>query len=425
MTFVLRTVLLGLLVATGLCENLSAEPAKTDKSSTWRATLVDRLASGPKAAVANALRSFPDDRMRLEIVADWIVQDKLDAGGGIQISAIDAVVDELGTAEAELRVRFAKLRASSVAKTDRRWAELYLEACQRRRIVRLKSISDKLRQVVFTKHYDMGGSHYAYTEGLSDAQSERHFKPAASLCLLTLGETPAEIRTLLDDRGGVIRDPDVSFDGRRILFAWKKSLNKDDYHLYEMTVATGKIRQITFGLGFADYEGAYLPGGDIVFNSTRCVQTVDCWWTEVSNLYPCDPQGLFQMNPDGTAQRELYGNSSWFPTSLLHPRAIPGTQKVMAIFTGHHTRQRGWLGIIDPARGRQENSGAQLIAPVRDTPVVRIDRYGQTGGQFQYPYPLSETEFFVTFRPQGARHFGIYFMSADGRPITPGRPIVL
>ncbi|KKL07924.1 hypothetical protein LCGC14_2581120, partial [marine sediment metagenome] len=48
---------------------------------------------------------------------------------------------------------------------------------------------------------------------------------------------------------------------------------------------------MTSGLGYADYEGAYLPNGDIIFNSTRCMQIVDCWWTEVSNLFTCDGDG--------------------------------------------------------------------------------------------------------------------------------------
>ena len=229
---------------------------------------------------------------------------------------------------------------------DPRWVELYLDACHQRRLARLQPHGEQLRRVVFTKHYDLGGSHYAYTEGQSDAQNERHFVPGAALCLLELDGGEAAVRTLLADAHGVIRDPDVSCDGKRILFSWKKSLDADDYHLYEMTAGDDKVRQITSGLGFADYEGAYLPGGDIIFNSTRCVQTVDCWWTEVSNLYTCDrdgrflrqlsfdqvhtnyptvtpdgrvlytrwdyndrgqiyPQGLFQMNPDGTGQTAL------------------------------------------------------------------------------------------------------------------------
>ena len=79
------------------------------------------------------------------------------------------------------------------------------------------------------------------------------------------------IRTLIADPEGVIRDPAVSWDARRVLFAWKKSLDEDDYHLHELTLADRRVRAITTGLGFADYEPAYLPNGDIVFASTRCV----------------------------------------------------------------------------------------------------------------------------------------------------------
>jgi hypothetical protein len=422
----------------------------------WPAPLVDQLGEAPGQAVADALRDFPSERPRLEVVADWVAQDGAEGPQGLRRDAVLRVLSELGPAGAALRARAEALQQAGVPTTDRRWAALYLEGCERRRQARLAPHAAKLRRVVFTRHYDLGGSHYAYTEGQSDAQNERHFVPGSSLCLLEMQGIYGTVRELLNDPGGVIRDPDVSYDGRRILFAWKKSLNEDDYHLYELSVGDGRIRQLTEGLGFADYEGAYLPNGDIIFNSTRCVQTVDCWWTEVSNLYTCDgdgrflrrlsydqvhtnyptvtpdgrviytrwdyndrgqifPQGLFSMNPDGTGQTEVYGNNSWFPTTILHARAIPGNGRIVAIFTGHHTKQQGWLGLLDPARGRQENSGAQLIAPVRPTEAVRIDVYGQTGDQFQYPYPLSEREFLVTLRPAGAPRFAIYWVAADGR----------
>jgi hypothetical protein len=321
----------------------------------------------------------------------------------------------------------------------------------------------KSPRIVFTKHYTLGGSHYAYTEGQSDAQAERTFRPGSALCLLRYDGSRTEVETLLDDPNGVIRDPDVSFDGRRVLFSWKKSDLQDDYHLYEMDLRSRELRQLTFGLGVADYEGAYLPDGDIIFNSSRCVQTVDCWWTEVSNLYRCDgdgqtlhrltfdqvhdnfptvtddsrilytrweyndrgqiyPQPLMQMNPDGTNQSDFYGGNSWFPTTILHARGIPGTQTVVAIASGHHSRQTGKLILIDPARGRQENEGVQLIAPIRETPAVKVDAYGQQGELFQYPYPLSTTEFLVAYHPVGwawQERFGprtsVYFMTIDGR----------
>jgi hypothetical protein len=386
-----------------------------------------------------------------EILADWCAQDGLDKGKVLSNEA-RRIIGELGDAAQALKARAEGLSMPD----DAGWAGLYAEACELRRGARLKEMCGKFPAMVFTKHYDLGGSHYAYTEGQSDAQNERHFIPGASLCVLRMDGLYGTVETLLDDPTGVIRDPDVSPDGRRILFSWKKSLNEDDYHLYEMNASDRSVRQITSGLGFADYEGVYLPNGDLLFNSTRCVQTVDCWWTEVSNLYTCAadgrflrrvsrdqvhtnyptvtpdgrviytrwdyndrgqiyPQGLFQMHPDGTFQTECYGNNSWFPTSILHARAIPGTGRIVAIFSGHHSKQQGWLGMLDPGRGRQENSGALLIAPVRPTEAARIDAYGQTGDQFQYPYPVNWKELIVGFKPEGSTApFRIYWMDKDG-----------
>jgi len=137
------------------------------------------------------------------------------------------------------------------------------------------------------------------------------------------------------------------------------------------------------------------------------------------------PQGLFQMFPDGTAQQEYYGNNSWFPTTIIHARGIPGTQQVLAVFTGHHTLQAGKLGILDTTHGRQENDGARLVAPVREAPAERIDLYGQEGDLFMYPWPLDETHFLVSYAPRGwegdGRHgdrdtaFGLFVMDMDGK----------
>lgn len=391
-----------------------------------------------------------------EILADWHVQDKVDPGASCK-DAAGRVADALGDAGKDLRRHLAREQARRTPAQDPVFRKLYLHACLLRREARLRALSETFREFVFTKHYDMGGSHYAYTEGQSDAQNERHFTPGSALCLYRFDGPFGHVETLLDDPNGVIRDPDVSADGERVLFAWKKALDGDDYHLYEMRLADRSVRQITSGAGFADYEGVYLPDGGILFNSTRCVQTVDCWWTEVSNLYTCDqdgrflrrvshdqvhtnyptvtwdgrvlytrwdysdrgqiyPQGLFQMHPDGTYQTEFYGNNSWFPTSILHARSIPGSMKVLAVFSGHHSPQKGWLGVLDPAQGRQENAGAQLIAPVRRTQAVHVDAYGQDGGQFQYPFPLDENEFLVTFKPARSESpFRVYWMDRDGR----------
>lgn len=328
------------------------------------------------------------------------------------------------------------------------------------RTKRLNALSKTHPVIAFVKRDPIRPSFYAYTEGQSDAQRERHFRPGSKLCVLRIDGDTCTVEDLIDDPKGVIRDLDVSYDGKKLLFAWKKSDRKDDFHLYEMDVATKTIRQLTFGLGVADYEGVYLPNGDIMFSSSRCVQTVDCWWTEVSNMYVCDkdgkylrrvgfdqvhtnhpsvlnngqvvytrwdyndrgqvfPQALFVMNADGTGQTEYYGNNSYFPTVTNHARAIPGSDKLVAVLHGHHTWQAGKLAIIDRSKGTQEASGIQLIAPVRETKAVRQDRYGQGADLFRHPYPISEREFIVSYTPDGKARkaktpFGLYWFDADG-----------
>jgi hypothetical protein len=451
-------------------------PGVAQQPASWTRTLLaarqelrNAASQSEAARTARLAEIVREIRKAFPVEWDWALQDSRGAVDQLlddpnspawERQMVTRVLVEIGDSGEALRSAYKSL--SPGADAGRLW-EIYLQACQIRRSNRLELVRRRAPQIVFTKRRTIRPSFFAYTEGQSDAQNERHFEPGSALCLWSAGT--GATRELLSDPHGVIRDPCVSWDARRVVFAWKKSLNDDDYHLYELTLATGAVRQLTSGAGFADYEPAYLPDGGIVFTSSRCVQTVDCWWTEVSNLYICDadgrylrrvgfdqvhtvypqvledgrviytrwdyndrsqmwPQGLFQMNPDGTGQTEFYKNNSWFPTTIAHARGIPGTGKVIGIFTGHHTAQTGKLGIIDPSKGRQENTGAQLIAPVRATPAEREDGYGQGGELFQYPFPLSEDEFLVTYAPlgwqpadegKGGADFGIYWMDAHGR----------
>jgi len=442
-------------------------PLQYARKEDWQASML-ALRQANQAMDARALyetvgRDYPAQ-------TDWFLQDARDEevrqwsgsnhSAELEQALITRVCAELAGGGARFLARMRQL--GDTAPTDRRWLDLYVAACEERRAARLAPLLSRWRQFLFTKHFNLGGSHYAYTEGLSDARAEKHFEPGAALCQLTFDGLYGTVTPLLEDKGGVIRDPEVSFDGRRCLFAWKKHSTLDDYHLYEMTLSDRRVRQLTRGLGAADYEGVYLPNGDLLFSSTRGENSVPCFVTEVSNLWTCDAEGqflrrlgydqvhtnypqvladgrviftrweysdrgqiylqcLFQMNPDGTAQTEFYGNNSYFPTSILHARGIPGTRAVVAVLAGHHTPQAGKLAIIDPTRGRQENTGVQLIAPRRETEAVRADVYGQQGELFQYPYPVTATDFIVTYHPIGwsedrkDARFGLYLMKADGR----------
>lgn len=408
----------------------------------WRDEHLAAPESQPDAPVLEHLACFTS-------TADAVVEQRM----------IARVLQELDAAGRPLQATLDELVQAGRPGGDAPWRELYLRACELRRTQRLAPLLARWRQFVFNQHRHIKDS-YKYTEGLSNARAYRFFAPGASLHVLEMQGSYGQVRTLLADPGGTLRNPDVSFDGRRILFAWKKSDRQDDYHLYEMELATGDVRQLTTGSGIADYEGVYLPDGQILFNSTRCFQSVDCNWVEVSNFYMMDgdgrrlrrvgfdqvhtvfptvtddgrvlytrweysdrgqiyPQPLFQMHTDGTDQREFYGNNSWFPTNILQARQIPGTCQVVAILSGHHTPAHGKLAVIDPAVGREEGQGVQLIAPVRHTEPIRVDKYGLGGNQFQYPYPLDADHFLVTLAlpaPDGTLgRFNIYCLDRDGR----------
>jgi hypothetical protein len=90
--------------------------------------------------------------------------------------------------------------------------------------------------------------------------------------------------------GSVLR-PDLSFDGRRVLFAYarhypevsdirnkaaKDTVPEDAfYHLYEVNVDGTGLRRLTHGR-YDDFDARYLPDGRIVFLSTRRGQFVQC-----------------------------------------------------------------------------------------------------------------------------------------------------
>ncbi len=83
---------------------------------------------------------------------------------------------------------------------------------------------------------------------------------------------------------GSFLKPELSFDGKRVLFSYarfhpgvrehkdktdKASLPEDAfYHVYEMNIDGSNVRQLTRGR-YDDFNARYLPDGEIVFLSTR------------------------------------------------------------------------------------------------------------------------------------------------------------
>jgi len=230
-----------------------------------------------------------------------------------------------------------------------------------------------------------------------------------------------ELTVLVDAKGGSIRDAVVHYDAGKILFAWRKP-GSDPYHLYEINVDGGGLRQLTDGK-YDDYEPMYLPDGDIVFVSTRCKRWVNCWKTQVGTLYRCGSNGedirpispslehdntpavlpdgrilytrweyvdrsqvgyhqLWTMNPDGTGQMTYYGNQQHYPLYIA-ALAIPGTGKVVGTEAPGHGRRdhMGHVVVFDPNYGPDDPRGVRRIS----------------NGKQMYtdPYPFAENLFLV------------------------------
>jgi hypothetical protein len=239
-----------------------------------------------------------------------------------------------------------------------------------------------------------------------------------------------QLTALLADVRGGVRDPQVSYDGKKVLFSYRPS-GTENYHLYEMDLVAGatsggtlKLKQLTSG-PFDDIEATYLPDGGIVFVSSRCKRWVNCWLTQVAVLHRCDADGsniralssnnehdntpwplpdgrvlytrweyvdrsqvhfhhLWAMNPDGTSQMTWFGNLHPGIT-MIDAKPIPDTDKIVASFSpGHGQREHdGVVTVVDPKGGPDAKEFAKTISK---------------GAHFRDPWAFSEDCFIVASR---------------------------
>lgn len=391
--------------------------------------------------------------------SDYTAYLKSDRDSTLEQKLIGNVLKELGTSAASFATRLNALIKKDASPDDAAWLELYVDTCLARRQVRLAPLLEKTDKIIYATHQNMGIIYLeTETQGCPDGSQLR---------LIDLSPEkegrPLTDELLFDSKNGIVRDPELSFDGKKLLFAWRKTNRalktvgqlapaKGNYKIYEMDLATRAIRPLTNDDTYgADFEPCYLPNGDIMFSSVRCVQEVTCGWGDASNLYVMDKDGkyarrigfdqtqtgfphllndgrvvytrrdyndrgqtyahsLFVMNTDGTSQTEFYGNNTSEPTSLQHARPIPGSSsKCLAIAGGYHTTQGGKLVVVDTTKGRQEYQGIEFLDWDYTQKRTGGDMYGREGHQSTYPYPIDKDSFLVSHDP-----FGYYLLADSG-----------
>ncbi|MDR1584018.1 MAG: hypothetical protein LBS55_12330 [Prevotellaceae bacterium] len=259
-------------------------------------------------------------------------------------------------------------------------------------------IEQGVEKIVFVKRFTYNSNHY-YTEFLNSK-----WLPGGNLCILSL--KTGEVKELVPSfSGGVFGAFDISFDAKRIVFAYKATPNIG-YRLYEVGADGNGLRQLTFSPddeeeiiekynidgyhhGTEDLDPCYLPDGGIAFISTRCHFGILCDAPDIfptTVLYRIDGDGknmlkltnssvsentpcllpdgrimytrweyvdkgavsvkcLWAMNPDGTNAVEIYGNDVAVPTTMIMGRPIPNSSNEY-VFTGTPHCPQNCVGTI-------------------------------------------------------------------------------
>ncbi len=260
--------------------------------------------------------------------------------------------------------------------------------------------------------------------------------------------------------GGPISEPELHWDGDRILFSGTNE--KEQYQLYEVGVTGGeeakRLTNFTEDTDLEFFDATYLPSGKIVtasnisYNGVPCVsgsdhvstyslfdpQTgdlrrltfdQDCNWSattlqngkvmftrwEYTDLMHYYSRIVMTMNPDGTEQKAYVGSGAMFPNSTFDMKQLPENQnRFVGIISGHHGIVRsGRMIVFDPTKARKGVEGmvCEILKSkeeIDDTPKDYL--VDGVWPQFTTPQPLTDNYFLVSAKPSPTSLWGIYLV---------------
>ena len=331
----------------------------------------------------------------------------------------------------------------------------------------------KFDKLLFVKRLTYGSSHI-YSDFADGSR-----KMGGNLCILSPVGPDGKVTEIAPElNGGLFGRFDLSFDARKVVFAYKRSL-KTPYRIYEIGVdpsgAGGKgLRQLTsegddeadisrrfggscHGRGYDDVDPCYLPNGKIVFASTRSRRSVFCFPISATALHVMDADGknirglsfnpltelnpsvmsdgrviymrweyvdkgfanvqsLWSMHPDGSHSSHVYKNDVILPAGMVDARSIPGTQLIVTVGAPHCTMSVGPVVLVDNRFDRRTGKAMTNITPEIRYPGMFCAK--GTVGFFKEPYPLSAKSFLVSHNPSSRMSdptaYGLYVLDAWG-----------
>lgn len=272
--------------------------------------------------------------------------------------------------------------------------------------------------------------------------------------------------------GGSFLSPDVSYDGKTILFAYSEAKGeylewspRSSFHIFRVNADGTGLTQLTDG-PFNDFDPCLLPDGRIAFISDRRGGYLRCggsappvnsptytlhsmasdgsditclsfhetqeWQPSVNHAgmivytrwdyVDRDTNAahhIWTCYPDGRDPRSFHGNypleREGRPWMESRARVVPGSHKYVATATAHHGIEFGSLVLIDP---RLEDDGA-MAQVTRLTPEVAFPEaeveVRKIPGSMVYgaPWPLSEDDYLCVYGAD-AKNRGVYWIDRFG-----------
>ena len=371
----------------------------------------------PRAAETIPPPVLPDPRPSIEeelIEWDWRMQDGIgttrerrswDEAIQTVLKCGDSLIENLAAAGASLdgltgpwQSLRDEHRAMSAAGTasDSEWQTLWRRVHALRRQIALANPLAQVGPLVFLKRVPSAFSHQL------TQYSGRCARPGGGVFVLEAPGRSMRCRQLAALPTGSYLHPEVSWDGRRVLFSfcetdpaavdWRTN-ERQFYHLFEMDADGSGLRQLTDG-PYDDFSPRYLPDGKILFLSTRRGGFHRCGrgpcpvhTMAVANADGSDPrvisfhethewdpavlndgrviytrwdyvdrhavhyQQLWTARPDGSGVRAFYGNNTLNPVGVWEARPVPGSNRVMATAAAHHAMTAGSIILLDVTRG--------------------------------------------------------------------------
>lgn len=373
--------------------------------------------------------------------------------------------------------------SDKIDKTEKSDKSLYFQACRLKRQIAFANPLLDFDKLLFIKRHDAQGVFH-----MCDQFYGCNAKPGGGLFVLSdaFGSNPKMTNVLEDSvvergrlageklEGGSFLSPELSWDGKTILFAysqakaWEKYKGKEayewspeiSYHIFKVGADGKGLVQLTDG-STDDFDPCFLPDGRVVFISERRGGYLRCGRNcPVYTMYSMEADGgdiicmsfhethewhpsidndgmivytrwdyvdrdtniahhIWTSFPDGRDPRSLHGNypvqRETRPWMEMNIRAIPDSKKYVATAAAHHGHAFGSLVMIDQ-QIPDDRSMSQLTRLTPDVPFPEAERHIKPIADcmsYATAWPLSEDDYLCAYDIDAKNH-GIYLIDRFG-----------